>query len=216
VLDLDRLSSFQHLGKDTVEVLAQSRCLDRHIWSILCSWETLSENRISSTKSALSQTKKSRKSKTSLISSSAATMTAVSCRPQLSSPKTPSARCGTTLTTPSMTAYRFGDVVLVPFPFTDQTGTKKRPAVVVSSAAYHRERSDIILMAVTSQTRVVMGIGEIPILGWKESGLLKPSILKPVLWTRERLGVIRRLGQFGETDKNALRQSLNKILDIAV
>ena len=30
-------------------------------------------------------------------------------------------------------AYAFGDVVLVPFPFTDQTGIKKRPAVVVSS-----------------------------------------------------------------------------------
>ena len=28
-------------------------------------------------------------------------------------------------------AYAFGDVVLVPFPFTDQTGIKKRPAVVV-------------------------------------------------------------------------------------
>jgi mRNA interferase MazF len=35
-----------------------------------------------------------------------------------------------------MAAYSFGDVVLVPFPFTDQTGNKKRPAVVVSSAAY--------------------------------------------------------------------------------
>ncbi|MEH2305953.1 hypothetical protein [Nostoc sp.] len=32
-----------------------------------------------------------------------------------------------------MTNYEFGDVVLVPFPFTDQTTTKKRPAVVVSS-----------------------------------------------------------------------------------
>jgi mRNA interferase MazF len=27
--------------------------------------------------------------------------------------------------------FDFGDVVLVPFPFTDQSGTKKRPAVVV-------------------------------------------------------------------------------------
>jgi hypothetical protein len=26
-------------------------------------------------------------------------------------------------------SLRFGDVVLVPFPFTDQSGTKKRPAV---------------------------------------------------------------------------------------
>ena len=32
--------------------------------------------------------------------------------------------------------YRFGDVIVVPFPFTDQIATKKRPAVVVSSEAY--------------------------------------------------------------------------------
>ena len=31
-----------------------------------------------------------------------------------------------------MTSYEFGEIVLVPFPFTDQTATKKRPAVVVS------------------------------------------------------------------------------------
>jgi len=43
-----------------------------------------------------------------------------------------------------MTAYSFGDVVLVPFPFTDQTGNKKRPAVVVSSAAYHRTRTGFV------------------------------------------------------------------------
>jgi mRNA interferase MazF len=35
-----------------------------------------------------------------------------------------------------MISYDFGDIVLVPFPFTDQSGIKKRPAVIVSSAAY--------------------------------------------------------------------------------
>jgi len=51
---------------------------------------------------------------------------------------------------PSTTGYSFGDIVLVPFPFTDLTATKKRPAVVVS---YHRDRRDVIVMAVTSQAR---------------------------------------------------------------
>jgi mRNA interferase MazF len=32
----------------------------------------------------------------------------------------------------NMTNYNYGDVVLVPFPFTDQTTTKKRPSVIVS------------------------------------------------------------------------------------
>jgi mRNA interferase MazF len=37
-----------------------------------------------------------------------------------------------------MTGCEFGDVILVPFPFTEQSASKKRPAVVISSAAYHR------------------------------------------------------------------------------
>jgi mRNA interferase MazF len=44
---------------------------------------------------------------------------------------------------PNTTGCEFGDVVLVPFPFTDQTTTKKRPAVVVSSDVYHRDRADV-------------------------------------------------------------------------
>jgi mRNA interferase MazF len=61
---------------------------------------------------------------------------------------------------PSTTAYSFGDVVLVPFPFTDQTGIKKRPAAVVSSAAYNAQRDDLIIMAVTSQIRAAPAFGE--------------------------------------------------------
>ena len=45
--------------------------------------------------------------------------------------------------------FSFGDVVLVPFPFTDQSGTKKRPAVIVSSHGYNASRCDIVVMAIT-------------------------------------------------------------------
>jgi mRNA interferase MazF len=111
-----------------------------------------------------------------------------------------------------MPAYAFGDIVLVPFPFTDQSTTKRRPAVVVSSPAYNRERPDLILMAVTSQVRPAAGIGEVTVREWQAAGLLKPSAIKPVLTTVERGLVIRRLGQLNDADREALRQAIQAIL----
>jgi mRNA interferase MazF len=109
-----------------------------------------------------------------------------------------------------MTGSEFGDLVLVPFPFTDQSTTKRRPAVVVSSDRYHRERADLIILAVTSQARPAAG--EAVIAKWKEAGLLRPSVLKPVLATIERGLVLRKLGRLEEEDRGALRELLRTLL----
>jgi mRNA interferase MazF len=113
---------------------------------------------------------------------------------------------------PTTIGCEFGDVVLVPFPFTDQTATKKRRAVVVSSDAYHRDRPDVILMAVTSQVRPAAGVGEVTVQRWKEAGLLKPSVLKPLLATVEKGLVIRKLGRLEAQDREALLRGLQTIL----
>lgn len=113
---------------------------------------------------------------------------------------------------PTTIGCEFGNVVLVPFPFTDQTTTKKRPAVVVSSDAYHRDRPDVILMAVTSQVRPAARVGEVAVQRWKEAGLLKPSLLKPLLATVEKGLVIRKLGRLEEQDRDALRRAMKTIL----
>ena len=60
-----------------------------------------------------------------------------------------------------MTHFEFGAIVLIAFPFTDQTGSKQRPAVVISSKAYQEANPDIILMAVTSQVRTQKLVGEV-------------------------------------------------------
>jgi mRNA interferase MazF len=54
-------------------------------------------------------------------------------------------------TTLPTTPFEFGDVVVVPFPFSDQSTTKQRPAVIVSSSSYNAQRPDVILLAVTGQ-----------------------------------------------------------------
>lgn len=46
--------------------------------------------------------------------------------------------------------FEAGDVVLVPFPFTDLTSSKTRPALVVSRASYNESSRDVILLGMTS------------------------------------------------------------------
>ena len=102
-------------------------------------------------------------------------------------------------------SLRFGDVVLVPFPFTDQSGTKKRPAVVVSSTGYNTNRYDIVIMAVTSQVRTPLAFGEAMVGEWQSAGLLKSSVLKPVFATIEQGLVLRVMGQLSAADVQTLR-----------
>jgi mRNA interferase MazF len=113
---------------------------------------------------------------------------------------------------PPTTDYSFGDVVLVPFPFTDQSGVKKRPAVVVSSARYHANRRDLVIMAITSQLRPHPAFGESTVAEWKKAGLIAPSAVKPVLTTIENRLVLKKLGQLQQPDIRSLRASIDQIL----
>lgn len=45
---------------------------------------------------------------------------------------------------------------------------------------------DLIILAITSQARPQIGLGEAVIARWKEAGLLRPSVLEPVVATIER------------------------------
>jgi mRNA interferase MazF len=111
-----------------------------------------------------------------------------------------------------MTTYKFGDIVLVPFPFTDQTNTKKRPAVVVSSKRYNIDRADLIIMAITSRLYQVDKLGESLVNDWQKAGLIKPSVFKPILATIENTLVLKQLGSLQKEDRQILSLILQDIL----
>ena len=48
----------------------------------------------------------------------------------------------------SMTQQR--DLLLVPFPFSDQTGKKVRPVIIVSTDEFNKNSEDVIVVGVTS------------------------------------------------------------------
>lgn len=113
---------------------------------------------------------------------------------------------------PNMTSFEFGTMTLITFPFTNQTGSKQRPAVVISSKAYQKAKPDIIMMAVTSQVKAEVSLGEMMIKDWKAAGLLKPSTIKPVIFTAEKRLIRKVLGQLKEEDRRQLRKNLEVIM----
>ncbi len=82
---------------------------------------------------------------------------------------------------------------------------------VAAGTAWHWWTGHIIL-AVTSQARPQAAFGEAAVVQWKEAGLLRPSVLKPVVATIERGLVLRKLGRLAEEDRAALRKVLGEIL----
>lgn len=108
--------------------------------------------------------------------------------------------------------FDFGDIVLVVFPFTSQTASKRRPAVVVSNRSYNESKPDVVIMAVTSQLRPNPALGETWIGKWQAAGLLKPSAVKPVFATIERSLLTRQLGALTADDQIALRTAIGQVL----
>jgi mRNA interferase MazF len=108
--------------------------------------------------------------------------------------------------------FDFGDIVLVAFPFTSQTASKRRPAVVVSNRSYNETKPDVVIMAMTSQLRPNPALGETWIGQWEIAGLLKPSAVKPVFATIERSLLIRQLGTLTADDQTALKTAIAEVL----
>ncbi|MCL4322667.1 MAG: type II toxin-antitoxin system PemK/MazF family toxin [Deltaproteobacteria bacterium] len=111
-----------------------------------------------------------------------------------------------------MTVYKKGDIVLVPFPFSDQTFIKKRPAVIISSDVYNSHSLDIIIMAVTSNLKNSIMTNECEIKDYSSAGLLKPSIIKSAISTIDKSLVLKRLGSLSSEDSDSLNKILRELL----
>ena len=112
---------------------------------------------------------------------------------------------------PPTTQCKRGDVVLVNFVFSEETGVKLRPALVVSSDAYHQGRQEAIIAAITSNVRRLL-IGDHAISRWEEAGLLYPSVVTGIIRTTKQSMISRRLGALAESDMHGIEEKLRQIL----
>jgi len=117
----------------------------------------------------------------------------------------------------STTTYDRGQIVVVNVPFTGQAGAKLRPALVVSTRAFHKALPDIIVCPVSSQPRFFLrpGAGDHPLKHWRVSGLKHPSTarISNVLAVEKKL-VKRVLGAIHPDDLKDVAQGLRAALGL--
>ncbi|MGH2614382.1 MAG: type II toxin-antitoxin system PemK/MazF family toxin [Thermomicrobiales bacterium] len=113
----------------------------------------------------------------------------------------------------SMTAYSRGDVVLVEFTFSDESGTKLRPALVVSTPPYHRAREEVVVAAITSNVTRRL-VGDHMIVDWQQAGLLFPSSVTGIIRTIKRSMIRRKLGSLATHDMDAFDRMLRRSLGL--
>ncbi len=78
-------------------------------------------------------------------------------------------------------AWRRGDIVLIPFLFSNLSASKTRPPVVVSVPAYQTVQGEVLVAPLTSQTMNLHPTFDYLLVDWKAAGLLKPTLVKPRL-----------------------------------
>lgn len=100
-----------------------------------------------------------------------------------------------------MTNCKQGDVILVPFPFTDLTTVKQRPALVLSANWFNASRNDCVVAAITSQIPSDLQPDEyqLSVSDLRAGGLPKLSLVKlGKLFTMSKSLFRKRLGTFPE------------------
>ena len=104
------------------------------------------------------------------------------------------------------TLLKAGDVVVVDFP--GAMGIKRRPAVVLSSDAYHSARPDVILGLITSQVAGAIGPTDYALVDWATAGLRLPSLFRSFLVTLPRTAAHQVTGHLSDQDWLAVRARL--------
>jgi len=99
------------------------------------------------------------------------------------------------------------------FIFTDGTGAKRRPAVIISTSDYHHGRRGAIMAAITGNVDRLL-VGDHLIAGWREAGLLFPSVATGIIRTIKQTMIERRLGVMPPADMQAIREKLRQVLGL--
>ena len=101
-----------------------------------------------------------------------------------------------------------GDVVVLPFPFSDLSKSKKRPALVVAIL----EGDDIVLCQITSESRVDSYSIVLTNTDFKQGSLNLTSMIRPNrLFTADKSIILYKIGSLKEAKIKEVEKEIIKI-----
>jgi mRNA interferase MazF len=105
-----------------------------------------------------------------------------------------------------------GDIVLIPFPFTDLSGNKNRPAVILIDS-----EDDVTVCFITTQLKWQSAEFDIAIQPSELNGLKKPSLIRlNKLTTLDKELIIGRLGVLDNHYSDLLNENLVRLLKLEI
>jgi len=110
-----------------------------------------------------------------------------------------------------MTNYKPGDIILVEVIFSEKNESKKRPALILSTEDYNKNRKDIIIAAITSNTSRIL-LGDTLIDDWKKAGLLCSSVITATIQTIKNDMIVKKLGSLSKKDLENCKINISKAL----
>jgi len=102
-----------------------------------------------------------------------------------------------------------GDVVIVEYP--GIVGTKRHPAVVVSSPLYHQHRADAIVALLTAKLEEATTPTDYVLQDWKAAGLKRPIAFRTFLVTRP-VAEMTCIGRLSDRDWKAVQECLRRAI----
>ena len=107
-----------------------------------------------------------------------------------------------------MIVYEPGDVVLVPYPFGERAGGRKRPGLVISPTEFNEATAEIVIAQITSRLSGEARPGDYTIEGWRDANLPRPAMIRCRLATLQNSLVLRRLGKLSEAEFSKVQDVL--------
>jgi len=110
--------------------------------------------------------------------------------------------------------YKIFDVVVVPFPFTDQNTDKKRPALVLSDYEKFNDTTQNCVMAMITSTKNIAWPFDVKIGSFKKAGLPAPSMVRMKLFTLDSRLIIKKIGGLAAKDQKIVKENLKKLMNL--